>query len=632
MTDTSDLAAAEKPERKRRFRIGCLGICACLFLLTILTWGGIKAWCVYALAAEQSTLRAAGEPVTWAEVIAGIEPIPDEENSMLTLLPHLKAILEGVDGPTFSVVCFREARVLGTRPSDEMLKLMRLLVGAHGESLELLHEASGRLRGRWPIDTTYSVYDRDTSNTRPIRHVMYILEEEADVCAVDGDGHGVASVARSFLHLGASLDGSPYPTDAHTRFSFGIHAVDAAERALALGKLPATDMAMLRSEFATEEQQISPHVQLAARGERASHLWLSTEGQALVFDRPERKWGDVARWVIPGAAEMDALKGLRYNSELVDLLTLPPRDMLAGYGPVGYRFDREMYSWGGKKMALFYATFAGPGFGVAPLIYRSIPARQRMHVARAALAVEQFRMERGDWPERLADLVPDYLDAVPQDWLSSKGVTISYGRTPTGVRIWGETEDNPAGLTASEAKELEYLAKAVAEAAYGSLPKSLSELVPDYLATIPTDPRTGKPYTYTTNPVNPDLFILGGMTGGMTEEAFWKQTITTRDCVWRYDDIRYAVVFRLLNPELRGAKQARFADEVDVRNDADRLRDLGYTPERLQELGFSDEQVESHRKQLKRLEEWEREEEAEKRERENRQQPDPPDMPAEARP
>jgi len=241
-----------------------------------------------------------------------------------------------------------------------------------------------------------------------------------------------------------------------------------------------------------------------------------------------------------------------------------------------------------------------------------IRSRQVLHVARTALAVEQFRIERGHWPEKLAELVPDYLEAVPQDWFAPKGTMIAYTRTATGVRLWSRcgSEWGVPGLTGDE--ELGYTKLVRDIAAFkkyaGRLPTDLGELDADEYGPFPMNPRTGKPYSYVTNPANPELFILGGFTKGMSEEEFWKQTLTTEDWVWEARRMCRGVVFCLLNPELRGAKQARFADEVFLTNCTKGIRDLGYTRERLKELGFTDDDVDSYESELSYIEEDEAEE------------------------
>ena len=54
--------------------------------------------------------------------------------------------------------------------------------------------------------------------------------------------------------------------------------------------------------------------------------------------------------------------------------------------------------------------------------------------ARAALAVERYRLVHGVCPERLADLVPDYLDAVPMDPFD--GEPLRYRRLETGYMVY----------------------------------------------------------------------------------------------------------------------------------------------------------------------------------------------------
>jgi len=630
MTDTPD-AAPETPERKRRFRFGYLGICACVFFLFILTWVGVKLWWVHALNSEVAALRAAGEPITWAEVIDSIEPIPDEENAALVLQPLLSTWSAWEETPSFMLVICRRSHEFGSRRSDEMLGVMRAFVGESGAVLDVLHEAAACPRGRWPVDRDPSGYEHDDNYNGFLRRGVRLLNAESELRLAEGDGHGAAVAIRAVRRMGASLDASPYSNDMFVRIRCGGTVCDVTERALAQSQLPAPDLAMLRGEFAAEAQQLSLHV--LARAARAAYYRHVTVGReaakAVCAATSGVNYSRMTKLLVPGIVERDAFYALKDSTvwiKLLDrtLLELNPREFLAELktvcvvkNPEVEDRRRTLYDDGG--MADFSAFYQ---------VSRSVVVgKQRMHVARAALAVEQFRMERGRWPEKLADLVPDYLDAVPQDWFAPKGVTISYGPTATGVRIWSCAEGNAAGLTARESGELESLADTIATAKHAGdsfcIPKSLDELVPEYVKSIPVDPRTGKPYTYVTNPANPDLFIIGGYTAGKTEDAFWKQTISTRECAWRYPSARTPIVFRLLNAELRSATQSRFGDDVDVYNSAYELQDLGYTPERLTELGFSDEQMRIYKTQLKEREEYEREEAAEKA----REQASPPDVP-----
>jgi hypothetical protein len=60
-------------------------------------------------------------------------------------------------------------------------------------------------------------------------------------------------------------------------------------------------------------------------------------------------------------------------------------------------------------------------------------------LAQAAVAAERYRREHGDWPRALADLVPDYLPAVPLDPFN--GQPLRYCRTESGAVIYSIGED-----------------------------------------------------------------------------------------------------------------------------------------------------------------------------------------------
>jgi hypothetical protein len=64
-----------------------------------------------------------------------------------------------------------------------------------------------------------------------------------------------------------------------------------------------------------------------------------------------------------------------------------------------------------------------------------------VRAARAALAAERYRLAAGRWPEKLDDLVPDYLETVPTD--PETGAPLRLRRLPDGLVVSGT---NPAGV------------------------------------------------------------------------------------------------------------------------------------------------------------------------------------------
>jgi hypothetical protein len=624
MSDTPDAASATDVP-KRRFRMGCTGFCICVFFLLALLWFGFRIGAVRALNAEMDALRTAGEPVTWEEVLESIEPIPDEENAALLLERHLTALSTWSGRPAGDVLVSRSDIPLGVRRNAETLRLMRICVSDERALLEALHAAAACPKSRWPV--TYGASSRGPSMSllARLRSGARLLSVETELRANDGDGRAAAMSVRAGRRLAASLDEAPHLISLLVRMACGAICVNAAERALGVTDIPVEDLAMLRDEFVAEAEQLRSHT--ALRTERAELIRRTTTGRRESFDMTGRPGLEYAvHCIVPGVAEMDALFGLKHMSKLIDLQDRPPRERLAGFRTV--LADVDFAAWGRKVKAFFYLTpHIIPAMGRWHESF--VRAKLRMHIARTTLAVEQFRMERGRWPEKLTDLVPDYLDAVPQDWFAPVGTPLSYVRTPVGVRVWARGRDNADGLAHGEWGELrDGLLWPIARFAdrEGRAPKSLDELQASAENPLPLDPRTRKPYSYVTNPGNPKLFILNGFTDGMTEGELWKQTMTTRAWAERHRSPTQMVVFRLLNPELRGATQSMFVDDVRESIHPDEFHALGYTLERLKALGFSDASMDYFRG------EYEKMERAEEQSGANSEPDIPADTQAEARP
>ena len=67
----------------------------------------------------------------------------------------------------------------------------------------------------------------------------------------------------------------------------------------------------------------------------------------------------------------------------------------------------------------------------------------------AALAVERFRQEKGEWPQTLVDLTPFFLDEVPLD--PANGERIGYATNDKNRAIvYAQVEQPDAGHLASQ--------------------------------------------------------------------------------------------------------------------------------------------------------------------------------------
>jgi hypothetical protein len=173
------------------------------------------------------------------------------------------------------------------------------------------------------------------------------------------------------------------------------------------------------------------------------------------------------------------------------------------------------------------------------MMQRAIQARTYAAVARTAVAVEKWRLEHGRWPDSLQQTVGDTLDAVPQDPYGDG--TLVYRKTDTGCIVYsiGPDDKDQGGL--SEAEAMPKL-----RAAYDAWSKG------DFLWAIPD---------------------VHGIPPPPPLDA-------------------YDLPFRLLNPELRGAKTMAFRDEVlDAKLPMKDLQAAGLDEPALKRLGLTQDDL-----------------------------------------
>jgi hypothetical protein len=97
----------------------------------------------------------------------------------------------------------------------------------------------------------------------------------------------------------------------------------------------------------------------------------------------------------------------------------------------------------------FMAGLATPNFSRA---WQAAAKNQtRVNLALVACALERHRLARGEYPETLASLMPDFIRAVPADIIT--GQTLSYSRDTTGTFVLYSTgwPQSDSGAAASHA-------------------------------------------------------------------------------------------------------------------------------------------------------------------------------------
>jgi ABC-type transport system involved in multi-copper enzyme maturation permease subunit/uncharacterized membrane protein YqaE (UPF0057 family) len=420
-----------RPRRRRRVLLGALGG----VVLLPVGWGVFKA--VMADRHLNAALEEADHTDPgwrFGDILAAREAIPDNQNSGAVVMATagLFPFWGGTEFPPTLDAIPPETRL----SIDQWRDLTDGLEGAEGALLEL-GPLADLPDGRYPVTWSRDYIGTLVRHVDAMRVVRWVIWYDLMLRAEENDSDGALVVCRRLLNLGRSVGDEPLISTQHVRLDNARAATRGAQRVLAQGEPSEAALADLQRRLAEEEAH--PGLLIGTRGDRAG-----LDGYMTGIQSGEFPWQDVARWggprpkglggfdtlrfsLTPGAEKESRAALLRYNTELVKAARLPPEQQ----GPAFERLDAKQ-----TKLPLLVRPLLMPVTKVSER-FRSGWAELRCAVA--ALAAERFRQRHNRWPERLAELVPDFLDKVPTDPFG--GGPLLYKRLADGVVIYSAGPD-----------------------------------------------------------------------------------------------------------------------------------------------------------------------------------------------
>jgi hypothetical protein len=134
--------------------------------------------------------------------------------------------------------------------------------------------------------------------------------------------------------------------------------------------------------------------------------------------------------MLPGMRRTGIADILDYMGDCIEASELPPTERLTGFREAAKKVQDLSFLH-------FMIKMLAPAMGrVAEL---SLRCQAHVDLARTALAIERYRLATGKVPERLEELVPQYLKTVPVDPFD--GQPMRYRRTDPGYRLYSIMED-----------------------------------------------------------------------------------------------------------------------------------------------------------------------------------------------
>ncbi len=486
---------AEWKRKRRRRRLRALLIVAGVVLaLVALAFVGVLVYGWYwqgKLDEEVARMRAQGTLLTWQQVLDRGKDLPAEKNSALV---YLKAFGQLQDTPQAKVTEGLDED-LGARPSPTTMDLLASVAKADAQGLATIFSAVPLSEGCYPLEAT----GRDPWVLPPLRHCKKV-SSAAQLCgrlagfhAAGGRPAEAAQCLTGALGLASSFGSKEAVLEHQVRCATDVRTVAALERSLALCQLGAEELRTLRAGLLREGSDRSIAWGQTVTRSHAHYVLASAR-------RSSPRTGRAGFGIIPGVRQRVDFLYQTAADEAARLAALPPREAIAGMAPHTATLADEP------------VPVEAVWLGYYREMQTEMKARMLLSVAAAALAVEQYRLEHGRWPDSLDQLVPEFLDSVPDDYFGSG--KLRYVHTGQGVTVYS---------------------------------------------------------------VGPD----GSDDGGALEQRTFPSPPTT-----------YDLPFRLLDPELRGAKTATFRDEVvDSGLSPTDLAAAGLNEEALKRLGLSDSDV-----------------------------------------
>lgn len=323
---------------------------------------------------------------------------------------------------------------------EEMKKAAEAYLDANARALVLLHEAAARTKCRYPIDIT-DIYGTADDHLTRMRQAARLLSLEAIIHAENQRPEMASEALVAGLAVGWSLHDEPL----HISQVVWIACMGITYRSLerVLNRTAMSDVALAsladtlaRGESTPETRRrvielelridlaalddgvpfwplvhrnvtyLGPTLNAALRGLKiVTYKWFGRHLERAAYTQLMLRLMEVNEQEFPGRLDT-------YDS-LVDELPALPEWCAPGSNPVFRTLKRTATSEAGCIASI--------------------------RVARAAVAVEQYRLAKGGLPNNLSELVPEYLTEIPEDPFD--GEPLRYRQTPGGYTVYSIGQD-----------------------------------------------------------------------------------------------------------------------------------------------------------------------------------------------
>ncbi len=417
--------------RSRLWQIRPWHIAVVLLSILLIVFGVFRITCRTKLRNRIEAVRAAGYPVTYAELNAWY-PMPTSGENAADYIMQAFDRLRIPEGPEKEQLPGMGAPILfrRTQPLDDQTSsAISTLLDNNAEALRLLEQATDITGCRYPVDFTLGDSTRlpDMSKCHAMVSLFCL---KAALHAKRGEaGPAVDATIRAF-RLADSLAQVPTIVSQRIGRICELRATATLEYILNCTTADAARLELLEQALAAASDSNS--LERALISEQCFMLENLRRPMAMTSMPPSRKPSFMRIQIARVSGEFD-LAQIRYM-DWTDRYLTAARQPLHERVQAARELQRQRQRPHDRHVFVSEVTPAFHG-----VMLSDVEGLTLLLTARTALAIERYRLATGHLPGQLADLVPTYLEQVPQD--AFDGQAIRYKRLTNGYVVYSIGRD-----------------------------------------------------------------------------------------------------------------------------------------------------------------------------------------------
>jgi hypothetical protein len=432
LPESTPIAKSRKSWRRRILIIVAVAVALAAGLVLYRKYA--REWELQAAVAEADRLDPGWR---FDELEAARESVPDADNSAPQVKTAAILIPKKWGTAAISGGATLEERLADLPPTQPLSDLELADLGEEldnvAAALAKARELADRPHGRYPVVWRDDYIGTVMPHLDHPRTVVRMLSIDALVRSRDGDGEGAVRSCRAALNVGRSIGDEPATVSQRVRAACILATVHELERVLASTQPSPGTLAEMQTSLELEDAQ--PFLLRSLRAARVAYFQPLELMRTRQFDRGgyglrPSLLGSTADGLVDQqrAAACEAAY-LRWTTAMVEAAKLPTESQEARL--------RLLPEPKEQLPVLMAAMSRGDDWVQIARYFNRVHAELRC--ATVALAAERYRLAKNRWPDKVDDLIPQYLAAVPADPFDGK--PLRFARRPDGGVIYSVGPD-----------------------------------------------------------------------------------------------------------------------------------------------------------------------------------------------